>query len=561
MSLEGCRHSGVCSSNEVWKYCSKVAPMRWAAVLVGTAVVVLPGCAGPGNREPAQSPRGEAPSGSQQPDRSESAPTQPPSLPAPDTRAFIARARSWRSVHAAEASARQGGYGPDATQEMYDIARDVEEKIARLSRVSDTCMPARRKVLAYVVAARTEAEAVDQLLPDRRAASARRAARVARALPRALAECRTGPTTVAREPARELIEPRTGEVSFGEVLDRGPIDASSATIRAGGRVVGRVPVVDGWVRARPAMGPGRYEISVDYHGARGKVDHHVSAGVEVLPARSRTRRPAAATADARISRDLGVAAKTFPGVSALLYADLSTGRSAGYNTDAVFPAASTVKLGVLLGAIQRIGRSPTRSPYLHDLEAIGSWSSNLATNRLMRFIGNGNDAEGAQVAQAALHRLGAVDSTFTGGYIVGTSYDPSRARRDIAREPPRVSRRVTTARDLAAALSNIHFAAAGDRRVLRQLGITKHQALVLLAVLVGSQPVADNRGLLRPTLGYDTPMAQKHGWISDARNSAAIVYLPDGPRLVVVLSYLDGMTRAQGERLGERALRSVGLAR
>ena len=40
-------------------------------------------------------------------------------------------------------------------------------------------------------------------------------------------------------------------------------------------------------------------------------------------------------------------------------------------------------------------------------------------------------------------------------------------------------------------------------------------------------------------------MAQKNGWITDVRDTAAIVYGPHGPRIVVVLTYRPGLDAAR----------------
>ena len=49
--------------------------------------------------------------------------------------------------------------------------------------------------------------------------------------------------------------------------------------------------------------------------------------------------------------------------------------------------------------------------------------------------------------------------------------------------------------------------------------------------------MANNVGLVRPFVSPGTPVAQKNGWLHDARHTAAIVYLPNGPKIVVVLTY------------------------
>ena len=69
------------------------------------------------------------------------------------------------------------------------------------------------------------------------------------------------------------------------------------------------------------------------------------------------------------------------------------------------------------GGARPAGRRPERSAYAYDLRALAGWSSNLATNRLLRRFGVGAAADG-------LRRLDARRSTFPGEYIVGTELQP-----------------------------------------------------------------------------------------------------------------------------------------
>ena len=149
--------------------------------------------------------------------------------------------------------------------------------------------------------------------------------------------------------------------------------------------------------------------------------------------------------------------RAFDGYAAIWVHDLVRGTSAGWNVDARFPAASTVKLGVLLAALQRL-RHPERSALDYDLRAMIGWSSNVATNMLVERFGAG-------AAQAALRRAGAYRSTFPQGYRVGT------ARADVEEQPPLATGRVTTARDLGRLLYVLHACARGAAVGLRATGL------------------------------------------------------------------------------------------
>ena len=144
--------------------------------------------------------------------------------------------------------------------------------------------------------------------------------------------------------------------------------------------------------------------------------------------------------------------------------------------------------------------------------------------------------------------MGATRSTYPGTYRVGTAHVAHST------EPPLVSRRTTTARDLGRVLATLQRAAAGSRQAQAASGLTGHEARVGLALLLDSQPTGDNIGLLRPWLPATVPAAQKHGWTSSARHTAAIVYTASGPVVVVLLTYDPGLTLAQARQLGRRVV-------
>lgn len=209
-----------------------------------------------------------------------------------------------------------------------------------------------------------------------------------------------------------------------------------------------------------------------------------------------------------------------------------------------------MKLALLIGALGRQGSYPERSRDSYDLRAMGGWSSNLATNRILARRG------GSARAQRVMERVGATRSTFTGGYIVGTELQPALPAGGVTGEPPATSSRVTTARDLGRLLFALHAAATGRADALGATGLTRHQARVGLAMLLDSEQRGDNRSLVAGGFPPGTPIAQKNGWIRRARHGAAIAYTPSGPRIVVVMTYAAGGVRQeQAARLGAAVAR------
>lgn len=240
--------------------------------------------------------------------------------------------------------------------------------------------------------------------------------------------------------------------------------------------------------------------------------------------------------DAALARRLAAAGRSFRGTAGIWVHDLRTGRFAGWNAETRFPAASTVKLAPLVAALAE--GDPLRSPLFYDMAQLARWSSNLAANRIVHALG-------LPAVERALQRLGMTRSTYPGLYRAGT-----------AAGPPGGYIRVTTPRDLGRALLRLHGAALGRRWALRLTELTRRQAQIGVRLLLGAERRGDGAGLVRPWLG-STPVAQKNGWISDARLTAAIVYRSRGPVIVVVVAYRPEVTLREAQALGRRVVAAV----
>lgn len=286
----------------------------------------------------------------------------------------------------------------------------------------------------------------------------------------------------------------------------------------------------------------RREIAwAEAYDARPRSWHHRRDVPRLRAGPGWARARAARTRDPRLARRLSAIGRAYRGWAAFWVHDLKTGRAAGWNSDARFPAASTVKLGVLASALARTAPRPQRSRLWYDLRQLAGWSSNLATNRVVARIG------GEPAVERALDRLGARSSTYPGPYRAGT------AAGDAPKPPPHGHTRVTTASDLGRALYTIQGAAVGNRWLQHRSGLSARSARLALALLLTSSSAGENRGLLRPFL-RGTPVAQKNGWLSDTRATAAVVYRARRPMIVVVLAYRPGITRGEALALGRRVV-------
>lgn len=353
--------------------------------------------------------------------------------------------------------------------------------------------------------------------------------------------------------AAEPRSPRADEAFFGSVVADAPAGASRVAVYLGNRRVGQAPVVRRRVVVDVPRRPGRYDLRLRFEAGRRLVRRDEARRVWLLPA-SGNRLVRERRRDGPLAARLAVLGRSYPGWAGLWIHDLRTGATAGWNSDASFPAASTVKLGVLVAALDRFGPRPERSrawPLIRDL---ATWSSNLASNRLLVLLG-GSEAGGTAVVNRTLLRLGAASSWFTGDYEL----EDLRRRpfADVPRPLPVQTFRRTTAHDLGRILAELHGAALGNGLSARRTGLSRHEARVALGLLL-SAAGGENAGLLRAHTGV--PLARKEGWTSKLLHTAAIAYTPSDPKVVVVLTFHPTTVRAAASRaLGRRVVQTLGL--
>jgi len=459
------------------------------------------------------------------------------------TDAALVRALARDYPAAEHAAGRAAGGDPVAAQRAYDAARDLQERLRAAAPVSPACRPLLGALTRYAAARVREQEGLDRPSAADRARGRRQAAAARTVVARERGGCRPSGRG-GRAPRPPALSPAAGEAFFGTVVAAAPAGADAAAVLLDGRTVAVAAVRGGRVRAVVRAAPGPHDVAVRFL-RDGRPRGGVSApGAVLLPPSA--RRAAPGRHDQARSRAVARALLTGPRYRAGWVQDLTSGRVGAVHAGAPFPAASTVKLGLLAGVLARLGPAPERSAHAHDLRALAAWSSNLAANRLQARVG-------ASAAADGLRRLGARRSTYPGPYTVGTALQPGLAPSPPGGGPPAVSRRVTTAEDLAGMLYALHAAAVGRPGARRATGLTGHQARLALGWLAASQQRGDNVSLLAGGAPAGEVIAQKNGWIRAARLAAGIVYAPEGPRIVVLLTYDPaGVGIAPARALGAR---------
>jgi hypothetical protein len=347
--------------------------------------------------------------------------------------------------------------------------------------------------------------------------------------------------------ARELRTPRPHEAFFGVVRAEAPPGATSAELYVGDQRVSWRRLGRSVAHFVVPRAPGRYDLRIRFERGGQLLRRDESRRAWLLPRSGRVARRER-TADRALEQRLGQLGRAYRGYAAFWVHDLRTGRVAGWNADASFPAASIVKLGVIVAALQRW--EPGSAAW-RDIVDTATWSSNEGSNQLLLRLG-GSEAGGTRIVNETLHRLGATASFFTGNYRLGTA-----AAGDTPRPLPILTFRRTTAHDIGRILFELHAAALGNRLAQRRSGLDRHRARMALGLLLSSDPRGDNVGLFRRGA---VPMVQKHGWTTKLRHSAAIVYAPDGPKIAVLLTFRPDKIQVPASRaLGDHLMGLLGL--
>jgi hypothetical protein len=205
-----------------------------------------------------------------------------------------------------------------------------------------------------------------------------------------------------------------------------------------------------------------------------------------------------------------------------------TGRTAAANARHVAVAASTLKVAILAAALGRDRGSPTRPQTYGSYRDAIIPSSNEAANVVLARVGGGSSELGARRVNALMASLQMRDSFLDGPYRL--SGGPSRKR--------------TSAADLVR-LARAVYQAAGGTGPLARLGVSRHEA----RVLIGLMAVESYPGLIRDHVRG--PVAHKAGWLGAVQNDLALAFGTPGGTCLIGLT-TEGLSFAAASSVGRQ---------
>lgn len=335
-------------------------------------------------------------------------------------------------------------------------------------------------------------------------------------------------------------------VSFGRVAVRVGSGTSAVQVQSGGRLGARVRVAAGPRRVSLALPVGVAPVRVRAIGPGG-ARWSATVEVRVLPRSARRAGRIPGFVDQRLQGDIDRLAAGMPAISGVYVQHLLTGCGASYNADAQFPAASTLKVAILVDAVRR-GRAAGLEPVL-DRMVIDS--DDVAANSVLADLGGGSTTAGAASVTGTLADLGLSRSLVRRGYLLDS-------RRPIPIEtsasPALFTNFITTPFELARLMVAVHRGAVGRGGVAR-LGVGARAARAeLLARLLDVR----DRTKLAAGLPASVPLAHKTGYNEQVKNDAGIIYLRSGPVAVAAMTWsASGVGDYSGDRFAADVARAA----
>ena len=307
-----------------------------------------------------------------------------------------------------------------------------------------------------------------------------------------------------------------------------------------GRLVGRQEVAPGPRVVQVPIAPGPWTLRARAVGAGGARTSTPPTAIWSLPTSARRPGRLGGWLDTGLQRDVERISARSTAITGVYVQHLLTGCGAALNAGARFPAASTLKLAILVQALRRGGVDP----WLLDRMIIDS--DDRASNQVLAQVG------GPTAVTATALELGLGATLVRRPYIVETA-----RRRPIpittTASPALYTNYVSTPRDLAALLVAVHRGALG-RGGLQRVGITPARAR--REALVRLLRVRD-RTKLAAGLPGAVALAHKSGYTTQTKHDAGIAYLRSGPVVMVVMSWSQAGVSDAARRWPHRSRRDL----
>lgn len=227
---------------------------------------------------------------------------------------------------------------------------------------------------------------------------------------------------------------------------------------------------------------------------------------------------------------------------AVFIMDLQTKEALAIDGNIAFSGTSINKVSILT-ALYEVLNSPPSVELATDIANTMICSENVATNRLLSTIGNGDEYLGAEQVTSVLSNLGFNRSFITAPFTTNldnpatparpvpspkTSANQEKANLDYSNQ--------ITVEDIGQLLASVYECAYQDSGPLMESYPNQFEPRECRQILhVMSNNTVD--ALLKAGVPADTRVAHKHGWIADTHGNAAVFFTPGGDYVIAIMLY------------------------
>jgi beta-lactamase class A len=229
------------------------------------------------------------------------------------------------------------------------------------------------------------------------------------------------------------------------------------------------------------------------------------------------------------------------GLASVFIMDLATGEEVNINSSEAVSAIDLMKLPIVLETYRTLDQLPslTQRQLISDTLVINP--ENISANELLSVIAGEDDPfKGAMMVTESMQRLGLVNTFMVAPYDVPmpagqkVPETPANTAEILRADPSPIMQ--TTVEDIGTLLSMIYYCASGQGGAIVAAYPDPNWQRKCLDIL---EYMEQNKigSLLEQGVPEGTPVAHRHGWVSNTHVDAGIVFSPGGDYVIVQTLY------------------------
>ncbi len=229
------------------------------------------------------------------------------------------------------------------------------------------------------------------------------------------------------------------------------------------------------------------------------------------------------------------------GLASVFIMDLATGEEVNINSSEPISAIDLMKIPIVLQTYLTLDQLPSLSQRQLISDTLVVNPENLSANELLSVIAGEDDPfKGAGIVTESMQRLGLANTFMVAPYDlplpagIQVPETPANTAEFLRADPSPTMQ--TTVEDIGTLLSMIYYCASGQGGALEAAFPQEDWQRQCLEIL---DYMEQNKigSLLEQGVPEGTPVAHRHGWVSNTHVDAGIVFTPGGDYVIVQTLY------------------------